>query len=401
MRITKTYKQSEWLTEGPEESASLKADQAREVEDLKRRHEDEVESLKAKHERESDRQSKKDEAEAERDQQEDTLPDIEDSVYLQGLLEGKLVADDLMIIDVAIKDIKKQMVMTLQKNRESGVSFINSLFRTAGLKAKVSAKMQSKGRLFLKNDKEEQEIEERYSDVIRKRTQSQQKAHQKAMMKSAKKSIKDYDAKNKNKNEESEVEQDRDVKHKDGTQPKKYYKGLDKKTKDARDAHFKAKKSGPAPGDDDAKTKTSVHTKKYKQMFGEDVSQKQLNDLEKFADRILKKFGVDIEFTKHFADRMNDDRNDPAITVAELQRVFKKIAKNKAKSIRQNPDSEAVIKDLQMDLNLPVVIKYDRNKEEFEVVNKTIMRKKDFKTTSKTITTEKTLKDIFGSNHDR
>ena len=52
MRITKTYKQSEWLTEGPEESASLKADQAREVEDLKRRHEDEVESLKAKHERE-------------------------------------------------------------------------------------------------------------------------------------------------------------------------------------------------------------------------------------------------------------------------------------------------------------------------------------------------------------
>jgi hypothetical protein len=55
MRITKTYKQSEWLTEGPEQSASLKADQAREVEDLKRRHEDEVESLKAKHERESDR----------------------------------------------------------------------------------------------------------------------------------------------------------------------------------------------------------------------------------------------------------------------------------------------------------------------------------------------------------
>lgn len=350
MRITKTYKQSEWLTEGPEESAALKADQAREVEDLKRRHEDEVESLKAKHERESDRQSKKDEAEAERDQQEDTLPDIEDSVYLQGLLEGKLVADDMLIIDVAMKDIKKKMVMSLQKNREAGVNFINSLFRTAGLKSKVSAKMQSKGRLFLKNDKEEQ---------------------------------------------------DRDVKHKDGTQPKKYYKGLDKKTKDARDAHFKAKKSGPAPGDKDAKTKTSVHTKKYKQMFGEDVSQKQLNDLEKFADRILKKFGVDIEFTKHFADRMNDDRNDPAITVAELQRVFKKIAKNKAKSIRQNPDSEAVIKDLQMDLNLPVVIKYDRNKEEFEVVNKTIMRKKDFKTTSKTITTEKTLKDIFGSNNDR
>ncbi len=190
--------------------------------------------------------------------------------------------------------------------------------------------------------------------------------------------------------------QDPDIKDKEGTQPKKYYAGLKKGTKDKRDAHFKkhGKKADdddsaykPAPGDKGAKTKPSKYTKQFKDMY-EEVSQKQLNDLEKFADRLLKKFDVDVEFTRHFADRMNDKRNKPAITVAELQRVFKKIAKNKAKNIRQNPDSEAVIKDLQMDLNLPVVIKYDRNKEEFEVVNKTIMRKKDFKTTSKTITTE-------------
>jgi len=129
----------------------------------------------------------------------------------------------------------------------------------------------------------------------------------------------------------------------------------------------------------------------------EEVSPKQLNDLEKFADRLLAKFKVDIEFTRHFADRMNDDRNKPAITVAELQRVFKKIAKNKAKNIRQNPDSEAVIKDLQMDLNLPVVINYNRNKDEFEVVNKTIMRKKNFKTSSKTITTEGRMLDKLKS----
>ena len=195
---------------------------------------------------------------------------------------------------------------------------------------------------------------------------------------------------------EKKAAQDPDIKDKEGTQPKKYYAGLKKGTKDKRDAHFKkhGKKADdddsaykPAPGDKGAKTKPSKYTKQFKDMY-EEVSQKQLNDLEKFADRLLKKFDVDVEFTRHFADRMNDKRNKPAITVAELQRVFKKIAKNKAKNIRQNPDSEAVIKDLQMDLNLPVVIKYDRNKEEFEVVNKTIMRKKDFKTTSKTITTE-------------
>ena len=67
-----------------------------------------------------------------------------------------------------------------------------------------------------------------------------------------------------------EVKQDKDVKDKEGTQPAKYYAGdMAKSTKDKRDAHFKKKKSGPAPGDSDAKTKPSVHTKKFKQMFGE------------------------------------------------------------------------------------------------------------------------------------
>ena len=190
--------------------------------------------------------------------------------------------------------------------------------------------------------------------------------------------------------------QDPDIKDREGTQPARYHAGLKKSTKTKRDAHFKkhGKKADddesaykPAPGDATAKTKPSKYTKAFKDMY-EDVSQKQLNDLEKFADRILKKFDVDIEFTRHFADRMNDKRNNPPITVAELQRVFKKIAKRKAKNIRQNPDSEAVIKDLQTDLNLPVVINYDRKNDEFEVINKTIMRKKDFRTTSKTITTE-------------
>lgn len=122
----------------------------------------------------------------------------------------------------------------------------------------------------------------------------------------------------------------------------------------------------------------------FEQMH-EDVSQKQLNDLEKFADRLLDKFGVDVEFTKHFADRMNDDRNNPKISIPELQRFFKKVAKNKAKDIKKLGDSEAVLKDMQSDLNLPVVINYDRDKEEFEVVNKTIMRKPDFKTADKVI----------------
>ena len=68
----------------------------------------------------------------------------------------------------------------------------------------------------------------------------------------------------------NEVKQDKDVKDKEGTQPAKYYAGdMAKSTKSKRDAHFKAKKAGPAPGDADAKTKPSTHTKKFKQMYGE------------------------------------------------------------------------------------------------------------------------------------
>jgi len=58
-----------------------------------------------------------------------------------------------------------------------------------------------------------------------------------------------------------------------------YHKGLAKSTKDKRKAQFKRqakmpdgdpKSYKPAPGDADAKTKPSKHTKKFKQMFGDD-----------------------------------------------------------------------------------------------------------------------------------
>ena len=85
---------------------------------------------------------------------------------------------------------------------------------------------------------------------------------------------KDLAAKVKGKTNEDKEEQDRDVSKNKGTQPKKYYKGLDKETKQKRDAHFKQGKTGPAPGDEDedgkpTKTKKSTHTKKFAKMYGE------------------------------------------------------------------------------------------------------------------------------------
>ena len=76
--------------------------------------------------------------------------------------------------------------------------------------------------------------------------------------------------------------QDRDVKKKKGTQPKKYYKQLSKDVKGKRADFFKKQDTTDdtpssykaAPGDKGAKTKPSIHTKKFKQMYGEMINEK-------------------------------------------------------------------------------------------------------------------------------
>lgn len=71
------------------------------------------------------------------------------------------------------------------------------------------------------------------------------------------------------------VKQDPDVKDMKGSQPAVYFKGVDKDKKDDRERHFKkhGKKADndpsaykPAPGDKEAKTKESKHTKKARAM---------------------------------------------------------------------------------------------------------------------------------------
>lgn len=115
------------------------------------------------------------------------------------------------------------------------------------------------------------------------------------------------------------------------------------------------------------------------------VGIKQIKEFEKFVDRMFQKFGIDFNFTRHFADRMSDDRNDPCITMKELAQFITKIYKNQGKSLKGVSGAEAVIKDLQTDLNIPVAVEYDARNDEFDVVMKTIMRKKNFKTPNKVI----------------
>ena len=109
--------------------------------------------------------------------------------------------------------------------------------------------------------------------------------------------------------EEKRVAQDKDVKGKPGTQPKKYYKTLSKSEKEKRAAHFAKqdyKKSDgdkdykPAPGDKGAKTKTSKFTKKFKQMYGE---VNQIDEKIKGLENKAKKTGMPYGILKKVYDR--------------------------------------------------------------------------------------------------
>jgi len=159
--------------------------------------------------------------------------------------------------------------------------------------------------------------------------------------------------------------QDKDVKKVKGTQPKKYYKTLDKATKKKRANFFKnrpkQKKSDddddyrPAPGDKGAKTKPSTHTKKYKQMYGEDtpanatgtavagtgddsstIVMKKKKDKETMKDRLLRRFKI-----KETIDRTVPDLERPKDDIKEKTKMMKSMA------LKANVNIDEAIKGLQ------------------------------------------------------
>ena len=110
-----------------------------------------------------------------------------------------------------------------------------------------------------------------------------------------------------------------------------------------------------------------------------EVKKSDLDQVEKYADRIFASLGIDVEFTRHFLDRVNDKRNVKQITPAELTRLFKQSFKKYGKKIAQlGPDAEAVINDMKTDINMPFVLNLKGGV--LELVAKTVMRKKDFQT---------------------
>ena len=114
----------------------------------------------------------------------------------------------------------------------------------------------------------------------------------------------------------------------------------------------------------------------------EDVSKSDLDQVEKYADKLFAAVGIDVEFTRHFLDRVNDERNKKPINTAELIRLFRLTYKKHGKKIpKMGPDAQAVVRDMETDINMPFVLNVDKSGM-LDLVAKTVMRKKDFKTSN-------------------
>ena len=138
-----------------------------------------------------------------------------------------------------------------------------------------------------------------------------------------------------------------------------------------------------------------MRLKQYLREDDKPITQKDLDKLEVYADKLFKTVGIDVEFTKHFLERVNDERNKKQINMIELIRLFRISRKKHGKKIAKlGPNAEAVIEDMITDINMPFVLRWDSKSQELDLIAKTIMRKKGFKTSNIELTLEEKQMDL-------
>lgn len=131
---------------------------------------------------------------------------------------------------------------------------------------------------------------------------------------------------------------------------------------------------------------------KINEILLEKISPAELSWLDKFADNLFAEFGIDVEFTRHFFDRANDDRaaligreGEQNITAQELAKMFLaayKTAKDQnskyPKITDVKPGTEANLSDYFSKINIPFAM--SKKGKETAMLPKTVMRSKNFHT---------------------
>jgi hypothetical protein len=141
-----------------------------------------------------------------------------------------------------------------------------------------------------------------------------------------------------------------------------------------------------------------ISPEEYKQALdvssslNEFVTQPELDDIERIADEWFEDYGIDVVFTRHFIERVNDERNGKPISAEELEDLFTQTAEKYGEKLANLPDDyQAVLFKLRNDINLPFALNYDDKNDEMDLVAKTVMRKKNFQTSNPKLALEEVM----------
>lgn len=108
-------------------------------------------------------------------------------------------------------------------------------------------------------------------------------------------------------------------------------------------------------------------------------SRREVDDVKNYADRLFSDVGVEVDFSDHFFDRLNDPRNEEEIEPDEVKTLYAKAKAKYGNTIAGIKDKgEAVLTDRSSDINIPIVMTKGGRNGDKDMIGKTIMRKRNF-----------------------
>ena len=121
------------------------------------------------------------------------------------------------------------------------------------------------------------------------------------------------------------------------------------------------------------------------------ISLTQLRVIEKHLDKMFGALKLDVVFTKHFFERLNDPRNIDQITPAELIKVFTSLYEKYGVTlshIGSDEEIDRLVHSISTDINIPIQVLYDKKTKKIDIISKTIMRVDKFFSKSKELPVE-------------
>jgi hypothetical protein len=121
-----------------------------------------------------------------------------------------------------------------------------------------------------------------------------------------------------------------------------------------------------------------IGTVKVDESMNEYISPRDLDKIEGELDTRYEPLHIDIEFSRHFHDRLNDPRNGKEIEPQELLNTFNRLHFKHGKNLVNHKNLDALVTDFNNNLNIPFNLSYDKQTKMFELISKTIMRTNKF-----------------------